>query len=294
MESFLPPLRRKILRGFLSIVSLYGVIGFCLFSLAFWIATNLTPRAVHRNYDSIQWAIEMRESLAAIRHPGEHAPKDPSQWSLQFQTALNQAKRNITEPGEQDIVTGIDKMWEENKKTIPTTSEGVVTQIEGMLSKLIDINRLALYRVVEETQELKNFTFSATIVFFLIGLVMTLFRADSFALELAEPLKRIAEILRNKPKPGTKLKLPLANSLEVRILTQEIRSLWERVSEAEKHNLEHIMKQSQKLQAVLASIDDAVLVLEQDDIISHCNERMAELVGVKNRDLIIGRPWSDL
>src|SRR6476469_6324306 len=90
----LPPLRRKILRSFLLMVAFYGVVGIFMM-VAVFLASGITPKIMHVNYDSIASANEMREAIRALRHPDENPEHDPKGWASQFETALKFEESNV-------------------------------------------------------------------------------------------------------------------------------------------------------------------------------------------------------
>ena len=63
------------------------------------------------------------------------------------------------------------------------------------------------------------------------------------------------------------------------ILTSELTRLWERVSESEKVNVREIVQQKSKLESVLESVEDALLVVDQNGTISHANALALTLIG---------------
>ncbi len=274
----------------------FGVAGCALLLWSVVVAANITPRLLHVNYDSINAALQMREAWSAIRHPLEHPTKSKPQFVVQFESALAFEKGNLTEHGESEIALAIEKLWKDARAAEMTTpiSEKSFIQLDEYLGRLIELNRAGMFKAAEKAQELKANTLKVTLFFFLVGLLVMFYRADTVATSLADPLKRIAETLRSKPKPGEKLRLPTQpNSLELRILIQEIRNLWERVSEADRTNVEEIVRQSQKLQAVLSSVEDAVVVFGERGLITQGNDKMLSLIDLA-RENVIGHYWNDL
>lgn len=292
MNITLPPLRRLIFRGYVFIVGIFGVGGGILLLWTVVLATNITPRLLHRNYDSINAALQMREAWHAVRHPTEHPAKSVEEFRGQFERALAFEKENLTERGEAELSSVIEKLWNQSKSAGAPDGK-LFIQMNERLDHLIELNRAGMFKAAEEAQKIKSHTIKVAIFFFIVGLIVMFYRADSMATTLSDPLKRIAETLRGKPQPGEKLRLPTPNSLELRILIQEIRNLWDRVTEADRTNVEQIVRQSQKLRAVLASVEDAVLVLGERGQVSHCNDKMLSLLNL-SQDQVIASFWQDL
>ena len=250
----LPPLRRKILRSFLSIVALYAVIGTFMMAAVFF-ASGITPRALHVNYDSIAAAIEMRKSIDALRHPGEWGKVAPEVWVGRFEKALSFEESNVTEPGEGDLARSLREGWSAIQargiRELPTAgSLPIYEKMNRDLDGLIAVNQHGMFRFAEESTSIRNRVFAGAIAVFLFSMLVAVYMGDTLANRLSRPLKEIAEALRNKPVPGEKLRLPTPTSLEVRILTHEMGQLWKRLSELRKLNIEEIASQRSKLEAV--------------------------------------------
>lgn len=67
--------------------------------------------------------------------------------------------------------------------------------------------------------------------------------------------------------------------------------MWETISEADRTNVEQIVRQSHKLREVLAAVEDAILVLATR--VTHCNEKMLSLIDL-SQDQVIAHFWQDL
>jgi len=131
------------------------------------------------------------------------------------------------------------------------------------------------------------------LIYFVISLIVAIIFGDNLAERISKPLKSIAEALHSRPTFGRRLKLPEPTHLEMLILTAELNRLWERLSQSEKVNVAELLTEKTKLEALLESVEDALLVLDPDGRVGHCNECMAELVGLP-RNEIQGQLWLDL
>jgi len=292
----LPPLRRKIMRSFLVMLLLYG--GLAAFILvAVFFASGITPKAIHLNYDSISASTQMREAWSALRFPWLYQNKTGDQWKKQFEMSLNFEQGNISEPGEKELVAGIQKIWKEalqlNFSTQSATFASDFSRMNQLLGQLVSVNELGMFALAEQSTTLRTRAFILTGCILLVSLCVAIYMADGLASRLASPLKEIAEALRNKPIPGERLKLPTPTSLEIRILTHEMNQLWKRLSELRMLNVEELADQRSKLEVVLESVEDAILVLDNFRNILQANQGLSRLIGVP-LETLIGAKWTDL
>ncbi len=287
----LPPLRKKIYRHYLAIVALFGIFGVFFLLSSVFIATGLTPTIIHANYDSIEAARTMQQAWTALNFPGTYPDMTNKQWTDQFKKALNFEMNNITEPGEDRIAKEIKSIWDQWEKG--SRSAEFTREMNVQLETLTKINEKGMFSLVRKASNVRRAVVVGVAIFFTLSLFLTLLIVDSLSSRLAKPLKEIAEVLRSKPTPGQKLKLPEPTSLELRILTEEFLLLWERVSQADQMNIERILRQRNQLETLLSSVEDAVIALDSWFRVTHVNHRMAQLIGIDTAR-IVGYLWNDL
>ncbi len=294
IENFdaLPPLRKKVFRHSLLIVGLYVVVGVFMM-IAVFLASGLTPQAIHRNYDSIAAASQMTQALNAIRNPDQHPQKSRSDWMSEFEKAISFEETNITELGEDQLAKGIRAAWEKAKLHPEKLDQSNFSLLESDLLRLAELNETGMFGWATRSTHFSQHVFIASVLLFLLTLAIALYLADGLSVRIATPLRELAAALRTKPGPGSKLKLPKPSTLEMRILSNELLSLWQRVSQLQKLNLEEIASQRKKLETVLASVDDAILVLDNEDKVIHCNDGMLKFLGLPLAE-VIHHPWRDL
>ncbi len=292
MRTF-PPLRKKILRGYLIILTILGIAGGLLVLAAVFAGTGLAPQVIHRNYDSIEASRKMQQAWIALNFPQAFPPSlSREDWVRQFEDALVFARNNITEPGEGEKTKHISEHWRSWKSSHPV-SPALIQEMNGHLDELISLNEKGMFSLVERARELRMNVLIGVALFFLCCLIITTIGADTIAARLSRPLKDIAGTLRSKPRPGEKLRLPDPTSLELMILIEELKDLWARISELDQLNLQQVARQSSYLESLLASVEDAVLVFDPTGRITHVTDRMATLLGIPKSSVLHGN-WQDL
>ncbi len=288
----LPALRRKILKSFSVVVALYGLLGLLLVASVV-ISSKTTPRLLHVNYDSIAAANQMHEAWDAIASPSLHSQRSQKDWVTQFEQALKLEENNISEPGELELATSVRKTWDEQKKSITALDPTSFQAMETLLNRIVAVNEKGMFGAAEDNDVLSRRVLVGSLIYFLITLIFVVIVAQQLSQRLAAPLKNIAEVLHSRPSVSKKLKLPEPTTLELFILTTEIKRLWERLAESEKVNVAELIREKSKLESVLDSVEDAMLFLDASGTISHCNDRLSKLVGLPC-EKIQGLAWNDL
>lgn len=291
----LPSLRRKILRSFWVVALLYGLLGLFLV-ISIQIASRTSPKMLHVNYDSIAAADQMKEALAAIKDPKSYPSLDLKSAKAQFEKALSFEEGNLTEPGEREIVQKLREKWNklgESGEPQNGLSLQEFTQVNGLLKQVVELNEKGMFSLAHRNSQLSQQVLFGAVIFFFISLIISLFVGDGLARRISMPLKKVAEALHRRPEIGRKLKLVEPNTLELLILTNELTRMWERVTESKKVNVREIIQQKSKLESVLESVEDALLVVDTNGIVSHVNECLLQVIGLKNED-VNGKKWNDL
>jgi NtrC-family two-component system sensor histidine kinase KinB len=288
----LPTLRRKILRSFLGFLALYGVLGLFLV-IGVRIASGTSPKMIHVNYDSIAAAVQMRQALDELKSPSNYPSVTREQSVDKFEGALKFEEGNVTEPGEKEISVRIRTDWESIRKQSAPLGLEQYLSMEKTLDSLVKVNEEGMFRLAHSNEELSDRVMLGSILFFLISLVTAVVFADSLSRRIALPLKSIAEALHRRPAIGRRLKLIEPDTLELMILTTELNRLWERVTQTEKVNVQELISQKSKLESVLESVEDALLVVDREGVVTQANQCLQDLV-MLSFDKIKGQKWNDL
>lgn len=292
----LPPLRKRILRSFLVMVLLYGALTVFIMVAVFF-ASGITPQLLHVNYDSIAAASKMHEAWDSLRHPDDDSAHDAQHWTRQFEAALKFEEGNVTEAGEGAATKRIREIWNgvsSNPQKIQSDDfTASYRQLNQNLAQIVLVNERGMFTLADKSVELRLRVFIVSGAIFIAALLLAIYLSDGLANRTASPLKEIAEALRNKPTPGGKLRLPTPTSLEMRILTHEMNQLWKRLSEFKVLNVEELAMQRSKLEIVVESVEDAILVLDSFGNVLQSNQGLAEILGLPAAS-INGQRWSDL
>jgi PAS domain S-box-containing protein len=288
----LPTLRRKILRSFSLMILLYAGLGVFLM-ISVLIASGTTPKLLHVNYDSIVAATQMKEAWNALDRPERFSQRSSSEWKNRFEQALSFEQDNITEKGESEVASALRKEWDSSKKAQFPVSTDSFKRMNDLLDRLTAVNEQGMFGLAHENTRLSQGVLIGGVIYLLLSLLLALFLADSLAERLSRPLKSIAEALHRRPGTGRRLKLAEPNSLELLILNQELLSLWDRIAESERVNVQEIVQQKTKLETVLESVEDALLVLDASGKVSHSNACLLEMIGLDAAQ-VQGSAWLDL
>lgn len=286
--SALPSLHRRIRTSFLRVVFLFWCTGMLMLA-AVWFTGRLPLQMVRLNYDSIVWASEMERACDALLAPRLYPERTPAGWRAFFEDNLEHAEQNVTERDEGTALAYVRSAWEEFQKAERPDAMAV----KAGLRELERINEKGLFQRLDAGLRWRDAVLLAGGLGLLVVAVASVFVADAVSARIAHPLRRAAELLRARPVPGRSLSLPEPQTLDVRVLFDELTRQWDWLGELDALNVQRLLEEKHKLELVLESVEDAILALDARGRVLLVSRRMLGIVGM-SREEIEGRPWHEL
>ncbi|MEG2172802.1 MAG: ATP-binding protein [Desulfovibrionaceae bacterium] len=291
--SVLPTLQKKIRRAFFRLVLLFGGMS-VLLMVGIFLAVRVPSLLMRLNYDSIAYAQQMEASfntmlLDLLAAQGRSVRLSPES-EQSFETALRQAAGNITESDEQAAVNAIADAWQNFARNTDVSKAEV---LHKAIRKLVTVNERGMFRMLDDNTVFRDVVIALSALAFLLSTLWAFWLADGVVAPLSHPLRRAAEVFRQRPLLRRKLHLPDPQTLEVRILFDELSRLWERLSTVDALNVDSLLLEKRKLEVILESAEDAVLVLDGTGVVLHVSSHMVSLLGLP-KEAILGQIWADL
>ena len=284
----LPTMHKRIRRSFLRLVLLFGALG-VLMVTGITIAGRVPSELIRMNYDSIAYAQEMVRAMNGIRFPELYRDTDTLGWEKRFADTLEQASGNITEEAERKVITDLQASWDAYRQT---PDDANYRGLHARIDALVQVNERGMFLRLSRRPVPRHH-----------GWRSTARRSCSVRLGFSpcgqrggasgHPLRRVAELFRDRPQLGRKLHLPDPQTLEVRLLFDELSRLWDRLGELDELNVHKLVVEKRKLEVILESVEDGVLVLSAAGDVMLVSRRMLSLLGLAKDD-VQGKPWRDL
>ena len=291
MPAPLPPLRRKILRSYLWIAVAYVLALAAPVSVAIFADQKISPKLIYRNYESIRASHAMLGAWDRLQAPGSQRSAAAVPLREAFSAGLQHEFGFVTEPGEQDLALHLQSLWKDFEAQGP--SPVLKGSMEAALQKLIRINESGMLRRAALAKHLGRLVVGALIAFLALALFLAFATALRLGRGLSDPLVQIAKRLEQGHGQDQPLALPEADSAELEVLRHQVELWWDEARAAHRLDLAEIVAQRDKLEALLASMEDAVLLLDSDGRVAQVNERLAGLLG-QDQSSATGRLWAEL
>jgi NtrC-family two-component system sensor histidine kinase KinB len=294
-----PSLQRRIRNGTLLMLALVVLLG--LYTLPRVYALGGAIRAtLYRNYISIEAAQNMHAALNSLQvaeHDGKGKDVLPGarhnflQWS-------DVENHDFTEVGEPELAADILKRGNQLFADVGAAPPGTYhdrefAELNGKLDDLIAMNKAAMFRADSRSVRLgKHLAYE-----FAGGLVLVLLvgAAVSWGLgwRLSKPLTELTERLRGISQRKSQVRLGPQPLAELEAVAREFNQMAERLEQYDKLNVERLVYEKSKTEAIIESLEDGVVLIDSEGIVAHINEIASLILGVDLQDAL-GSPFDDL
>ena len=294
-----PSLQRRIRNGTLLMLALVVLLG--LYTLPRVYALGGAIRAtLYRNYVSIEAAQNMHAALNTLQvaeHDGKAkdvlpgARHDFLQW-------MDVENHDFTEVGEPELAADITRRGNQLFAEIAAAPPGTYhdrqfAELNGRLDDLIAMNKAAMFRADSRSVKLGKdlaYEFAGG-----LALVLLVGAAVSWGLgwRLSQPLTELTERLRGISQRKTQVRLGPQPLAELEAVAREFNQMAERLEHYDKLNVERLVYEKSKTEAIIESLEDGVVLIDSDGIVAHINEIASLILGVDAADAL-GSPFDDL
>ncbi len=294
-----PSLRTRIRNGTLIMLALIVLLGAYtlprLYSLGSAIRNTL-----YRNYLSIESAQHMHAALSRLElaeRDGNAQQELPSARD-EFMHWMNVENNDFTEVGEPELAHDIEsratKLFGEIASAPPgARHDADFEALHARLDDLIEMNRAAMFRADSRSSRI-----SRRLAYEYTGGLMAVLlfgAALSWGLgyRLAKPLSELVDRLRGISQRKTQMRLGPQMLAELEAVAREFNQMAERLEQYDKLNVERLLYEKSKTEAIIESLEDGVVLIDSHGIVAHINEIASLILGIEPADAL-GSPFDDL
>jgi two-component system, NtrC family, sensor histidine kinase KinB len=294
-----PSLRTRIRNVSLLLVVL--VIGLGVYALprVYQLGTSIRD-TLYRNYISIEAAQHMQDALRVLQlaeRDGHGRDALPSSRAT-FMHWMDIEDHDFTEVGEPELAHDIQgrgqRLFDEIAAAPPQARhDSEFDELNARLNDLIAMNQAAMWRADSRAAGLgRRLTYE-----FAGGLLALLVTGTAFSWALgwalARPLTELAERLRGLSQRHTQVRLGPQRLAELDAVAREFNQMAEQLEQYEKLNVERLLYEKRKTEAIIESLEDGVVLIDSAGIVTHINEIAALIMDIEPADAL-GSPFDDL
>ncbi|HVA84632.1 MAG TPA: ATP-binding protein [Candidatus Binataceae bacterium] len=294
-----PSLRTRIRN--VSLVLVILVIGLGLYALprVYRLGTSIRE-TLHRNYISIEAAQHMHDTLRALElaERDGHARDAVANSRTTFMHWMDIENHDFTELGEPELAHDIESRGRRLFDEITAAPPGArhdqeFGELHARLNDLIAMNQAAMWRANSRAVGLgRRLTYE-----FAAGLLILLVTGVAFSWAigwaLARPLTELAERLRGLSQRRAQVRLGPQPLAELEAVAREFNQMAEQLEQYEKLNVERLLYEKHKTEAIIESLEDGVVLIDSAGIVTHINEIAALIMDIEPAEAL-GSPFDDL
>jgi len=255
---------------------------------------------LYRNYISIevgQHQHEVLRNLERAERDGKAREALPAARDT-FMHWMDIEQHDITEVGEPQIANDVEararKLFDEIANSPPgERHDNEFDQLHARIDDLIALNKAAMFRADSRATQLgTHLTYEIAAGFailLLVGAALSIWMGWA----LSRPLTELAERLRGISQRKSHVRLGPQTLAELDEVAREFNQMAERLEHYDRMNVERIVYEKSKTEAIIESLEDGVVLIDSDGIVAHINEVAALIMGIEPADAL-GSRFDDL
>ncbi|MBI5238140.1 MAG: HAMP domain-containing protein, partial [Deltaproteobacteria bacterium] len=305
--------RQKLFIGFgASLVLMVLILAWAMFMILR--LGRASDSILRENYRSIQAAehmidaLDRQDSAVLLYLLGyqEQGLKEFRENETAFLQWLGRARDNITIPGEKEIVDSMEQSYIRYLREVANLHLRSASDQPGAVNlyhesilplfrstrdtciKLREINHETMYAASNRASRLSlQAVLSMSVIGSLaviIGVIFSLFLSRL----ISRPVTELKEAALQIAEGNYEVKVPVSGSAELALLAEQFNQMAEKLRKYHEMNIGKIIAEKLKSEAVIQSVDDGIMVVDDQLVINNINPKAALIFGV-HKDSLLGR-----
>ena len=236
------------------------------------------------NYESLSYCHTMQQQLDSVT--GNYV-----QSIQNFDSALQHQENNITEPGEREATNVLRSHFK--KLTSGDTTKQNLQSIDQQIQFILSVNMKAIQnksRIAEKTAE------DALTIIIMLGSLVFLIAFTflvNFPSIVTNPISHLTEAIKEIANKNYKHRIHINNKDEFGTLADAFNEMAERLEYFESSNLNKLMFEKSRAEAVINSLKDASIGVDKNNRVLFANYQALQLLGLRLEETV-GKSVEDL
>jgi PAS domain S-box-containing protein len=209
------------------------------------------------------------EAVRSVSLPSQEPLRDSIQLAYQRYVMLADS---MTARSKQGAVTEAKQYFYENVR--PTSD-----QLRELLFRLFEINQAAMYNAMPRIHSIANQTAYGTMLTSIVALILSVITTAWLTKVFITPAENLTETVKQIGEGKLDLKIDVLSDDEIGQLSREFNKMTERLIRFEKMNIDQIIAEKQKSEAIVESIADGIIVTDAAMTVVHVNRVVVDLFG---------------
>jgi NtrC-family two-component system sensor histidine kinase KinB len=229
------------------------------------------------NYETLSYAHTMQALLDSLPLKQDAAIKG-------FDSVLRLQEQNVTEPGEQEATDNVKMNFERLKQR--DTGSTVIGEIKSSIQKIIRLNMNAIHQKNQKAEAAANdaltYIISLAGAIFLIAFTFII----NFPSIVTNPISKLTEAIKEISNKNYAYRIHIDNKDEFGKLADSFNEMASRLQYFENSNLNKLLFEKSRAEAVINSLKDASIGLDKNNIILFANRQALQLLSMRNEDIV--------
>jgi NtrC-family two-component system sensor histidine kinase KinB len=236
------------------------------------------------NYESIDYCHGMLQAADSFM------VSEPVYFS-KFDSSLKLQESNITEPGEKNTTAAIRMFFEKYKKG--NHSDSVKQQLNASIQHILQLNMQAIETKNQRASTTADQALTYISVIAGIILLVSLSFSFNFPSIVTDPLNALTEAIRQVTAKNYTHRIHLNRHDEFGEMANAFNTMAERLEYFENSNLNKIIFEKTRAEAVINSLKDASIGIDKTDIVLFANDQALQLLALPAAD-IVAKPVAEV
>jgi PAS domain S-box-containing protein len=158
----------------------------------------------------------------------------------------------------------------------------IVSKLEALCSKLKTVNEEAIRAADNKAKQFSNLATLVIIVIAIIAILMSVAASIWFTQNIIQPVKQTTETVQKIGQGQLNQKVRITTNDEIAELGREFNRMTERLQAYEKMNIQQILLEKKKSEAIVAGIPVSIIVTDEENKISLMNESAMKILDISD------------
>lgn len=289
-------LRTRLFLSFSALITV-ALLGLALGLVSVMQLARSQEGLVHYNFVSLDLGLKLRQNLGdqLIMMLNEQSDKNAlANSQQQFQDLISQG---LAHEQEHDQPAGFTQTARDYQRFLAAYQQAIAQDgdisdnpafsdaLNALRNGMLDAHKQALDNINSAQESTHERAVMVSALLGLVGLAVLLigfFTAHNIARRFGEPIEALATAADNISQGNFDVALPQSSAAELNQLTQRFDTMAQVLRKHQETNVDELLAGQQRLQAVLDSIDDGLLMIDRDGRLEHLNPVAQRQLGWEN------------
>ncbi|WP_194191368.1 HAMP domain-containing sensor histidine kinase [Clostridium chrysemydis] len=269
---------------------------------------------MNNNFDSIVIAQQMREVIERqdsleltflFEDDKKSLSPDYDKSNIKFLELIYEARQHISENNEKDMIDDIEKNYTiysskvrelEKLKNEKNSDAAKVFYYNDILPifedikddtyEILDMNQKSMVVKKEESTSLANNATYYTLFILGAALITGIIIIGALLKKIIKPIEDLTVGIKEVSLGNYDYKIPLRRDKEINSILESFNNMGDRLKEYEVLNINELLNEKQKAEAIIESIESPIIVTDDKSIIIMINKAAERIFDVKEKSIV--------